>query len=132
MKTTNSKQVLSNLYALMMEINLHRDEEDVLNELLLKPDSQINTHLLKIRKLQTKLKAETNNSLFRSALSFLKEKGMEEIKALLSPAEHAQLVPLFRKFDELTSKDEQAILKDEQMLHLIEILKNRINENTGQ
>lgn len=38
MATLNPKQILSNLYGLMMEINYHRLDEEVLAELQQKPD----------------------------------------------------------------------------------------------
>ena len=57
METGNAKQVLSNLYGLMMEINLHRADEDILDELKNNPDPQIEKHLTNIRRLTTKYKA---------------------------------------------------------------------------
>jgi hypothetical protein len=132
MGTVNAKQVLSNLYGLMMEMNFHRADEDVLAELHTNPDTQIEKHLVKIKQLNEKLKAEANKVRFQKAIEqirILKQKGLDEIKKLIQPQEQEQLMPLFRKFEELTKEDEEAILEDQELLHLIEILKDRIDEN---
>lgn len=133
MATLNAKQVLSDLYGLMMEINYHRPDEEVKEELQQKPDAQLNMHLVKIKQLNAKLKAQANQERFKKAvdqIKVLKEKGLEELKRLISPQEQAQLVPLFRKFEELTEKDEAAIAEDQELLHLIEILKNKLDEDS--
>ena len=132
MATLNAKQVLSNLYGLMMEMNYHRNDEEVLAELEQTPDAQIENHLLKIRQITAKLKAQQNKYRFEKAIEqirVLKEKGIEELKRLINPSEQEQLIPLFRKFEELTSEDEAAILEDQELLHLLEILKNKIDDN---
>lgn len=133
MATLNTKQVLSNLYGLMMEINYHRPDEDVIDELRQKQDPQLDKHLLRIRQLTTKLKAKENQLRFEKALEHiakLKEKGLDELKKLISPQEQAQLVPLFRKFEELTEDDEASILEDQELLLLVEVLKNKIDEDS--
>jgi hypothetical protein len=133
MATLNAKQVLSDLYGLMMEINYHRPDEDVLEELQQKPDAQLEKHLVKIRQISAKLMAQANKERFQKAIEqirILKDKGLDELKKLISPHEQAQLVPLFRKFEELTEKDEAAIMEDQELLHLIEVLKNKIDEDT--
>lgn len=135
MGTVNAQKVLSNLYGLMMEINLHQSDEDILAELQANPDPQIEKHLLKIKQLNTKLKAQANKVRFEKAIEqikILKQKGLDEIKKLIQPHEQAQLIPLFRKFEELTQEDEAAILEDQELLHLMEILKDRIDENPEQ
>lgn len=132
MEIVNAKQVLSNLYGLMMEINLHRSDEEILSELQSVPDSQIEKHLLKIKQLNAKLKADANKLRFQKAvdqIKILKQKGFDEIKRLINPQEQAQLMPLFRRFEELTKEDEAAILADQELLYFIEILNNRIDEN---
>jgi len=131
----NAKQVLSDIYGLMMEINLHRADEDVLEDLKENPDPLIENHLLKIKQLKAKLKAEANRVLFQKAIEqikILKQQGIEEIKNIFNPEEQVQLMPLFRKFEELTKDDEAAILEDQELLYFMEILKNRIDENPEQ
>ena len=132
METLNAKQVLSNLYGLMMEMNYHRPDQEVLAELRENPDLHLEKHLTKIRQITAKLKAQQNQERFQRIIEQirdLKEKGLEELKKLIRPQEQAQLIPLFRKFEELTSEDEAAILEDQELLQLIEILKDRIDEN---
>ncbi len=60
------------------------------------------------------------------------QKGIEENIQLLQPQERIQLVPLFRKLEELTKDDETAILQDPELLQLIEILKDKLDENTSK
>jgi len=135
MATLNAKQVLSNLYGLMMEINYYRPDEEVQTELQENPDAQIEKHLVKIRQVKAKLKAQENSDRFQKAIDqirILKERGLDELRKLISPQEQAQLVPLFRKFEELTDKDEAAIMEDQELLHLIELLKNKIDEDPEQ
>lgn len=132
MVTLNAKQILSNLYGLMMEINYHRQDEDVITELNSNPDPQIEKHLLRIKQLTTRLKAEANKALFQRAfeqIKVLKQRGLEELKNLVKPQDQEKLIPLFRKFEELTEEDEAAILEDQELLHLLEILKERLDEN---
>jgi len=131
----NAKQVLSNLYGLMMEINIHRTDEELISELREYPDPQVENHLLKIKQLKVKLRAEENRVRYQQAIDqikILKQKGLEEIKKIFNTEEQVQLLPLFRKFEELTKEDEAAILEDQELLHFMEILKNRIDENPEQ
>lgn len=132
MATINARQILSNLYGVMMEINFHRTEEEVLSELQQSPDPIIEKHLIKIKQLSTKLNAEANRNSFHEALlqlKYLKERGSEELMKLFQPAEKQKLAPLFRRFEELTEKDEKAILEDQELLQLIKILKEKLHEN---
>lgn len=125
----NAKQILNNLYGLMMEINYHRTDEDVLAEYNEKSDAQVNSHLVKIRQISAKLQAEANKARYANAIeqiAKLKERGIEEFKKLFNPSEQAELVPMFNKFTELSKKDEVAILEDQEMLHFMEILKNKV------
>ena len=48
-----------------------------------------------------------------------------ELKKLLAPHEQVQLVPLFRKLEELT------ILEDQELLHLMEILKDKLDDKSN-
>ena len=133
MGTVSAKQVLSNLYGLMMELNLYRPDEDVLKELQINPDPQIEKHLVKIKQLNAKLKAQANVSRFQKVkeqVKALKELGLEEFKKLIQPHEETQLILLFGKFEEITEEDEASILEDQELLRLMEILNNRVNDNS--
>ncbi|MBS1753574.1 MAG: hypothetical protein KF741_13215 [Ferruginibacter sp.] len=129
----NTKEILNNLYGLMMEINFHRSDEDILAQLQTNPDQQIDKHLLKIKQLSSKLRAEANKIRFQKAIeqiTLLKQKGLDELKKFLKPQEQFQLVSLFSKFEELTSGDEAAILEDEELLNFMATLKDRLDEDT--
>lgn len=115
----------------MLEINYQQDDQDVLAELEAKPDLVVNNHLLKIKQLTAKFKAESNRQRYADAVSqlqLLKQKGIEEFKKLFSPGDQTKLVPMFNRFTELSQKDEQEILEDQEMLQFMEILKDRANE----
>ena len=135
MKNSSSTQILSNLYGLMMEINFYRLDEDVLSELAANPDPEINEHLLKVKQLNAKLKAQKNNEIFKNAieqLRLLKEKGLDEFKKLFSKEDQEQYVRLYRKFEELTKEDEALLLQDQELLIMLEKLKSKIDGNQNQ
>lgn len=130
---SHTKEILNNLYGLMMEINFHRSDEDILAQLQTNPDQQIDKHLLKIKRLSSKLRAEANKLRFQKAIeqiTLLKQKGIDELKKFLKPQEQFQLVSLFSKFEELTSGDEASILEDEELLSFMATLKDRLDEDT--
>lgn len=132
MATVNPKELLNNLYGLMMEINMNQAEEDVLEELNAAPDPFVEKHLRKVKQLSARFKAETNKQRYEAAikqLKLLKEKGLDELKRLIRPEHQVQLQPLFRKFEELTPEDEASIIEDQEMLSLMEILNKRIKED---
>ncbi len=132
MKTQDARKILSNLYGLMMEINYHREDEDVAQELQENPDTQIEMHLIRIKQITAKLKAEANQQRFAQAkekLRQLKESGLEGLKQLITPEEKIQFAPLFRKFEELNKEDEESILEDQELLKMLEILKKRIDDS---
>jgi len=135
MGTQNTKQILSDLYGLMMEINFHREDEEVLKELIENPDLQIEGHLLRVKQIKAKVRAEIIRLRFEKAkeqLLLLKEKGIEELQRLISPQERIQYAPLFSKFEEMTKDDEENIMEDQELLKMLELLNNKINENPEQ
>jgi hypothetical protein len=132
MGTQNTKQILSDLYGLMMEINYHREDVEVLKELQENPDPQIERHLNRIKQINAKVRVEANRIRFAKAkeqLEYLREKGIEAIQNLITPQERLQLAPLFSKFEEMSSEDEKDILEDQELLKMLEILNEKINEN---
>lgn len=133
METQNTKQILSDLYGLMMEINFHREDEEVFNELQENPDPQIEDHRVRIKQITAKMKAEANRIRFvrvKEQLALFKQKGIEEIQQLITPQERVKYAPLFRKFEELTKEDEEAIMEDQELLKLLEILNKRIDNDS--
>lgn len=132
MGTQNAKQILSDLYGLMMEINFHREDDEVLKELQENPDAQIEKHLLRIKQIKAKVRAEASHIRFARAieqLALLKEKGIDEIQRLITPQERIQYAPLFSKFEEMTKEDEANIMEDQELLKMLEILNKKMNEN---
>lgn len=135
MGTSNAKQILSDLYGLMMEINFHREDGEILRELQANPDPLIEKHLLRIRQINAKVRAAKNRNSFAKAkelLALLREKGIEEIQKLISPEERNQLAPLFSKFEKMTKEDEENIMEDQELLKMLEILNKKINEDPEQ
>ena len=128
----SAKQILSNLYGLLMELSFHADGPDVMDELSDNEKERVEQHLKKIKLLRTKYKAEVNKQYFQRAfeqIQALKEKGIEELKKLLKPEEQLDFVPLFRKFEEITESDKVSILEDTELLSMIELLKERVDES---
>lgn len=116
----------------MMEINYHRSDEDVLQELNDKPDPQLDKHLIKIKQLKAKLNAIANESRFQKAIEYLKvlkSKGLDEIRSSLTVEDQNTLIPLFRKFDSLSEEDEKEILEDSELLHYLEVLKDKLDSD---
>jgi len=133
METQNTKQLLSDLYGLMMEINFHREDDEVFIELQKNPDPQIEKHIVRIKQITAKIKAEANRIQFVRAkehLALLKQKGIEEIQRLITPQERVKYAPLFRKFEELTKEDEDSIMEDQELLKLLEILNKQIDNDS--
>lgn len=128
----NAKQILSNLYSLLMEMNFHMDGPELKGDLSDKERERINKHYQRIKLLKAKYKAEANKQFFKNAMQqiqALKEKGIEELKKLVKPEERQALVPLFRKFEEITENDEVSILEDTELLAFVELLKQRADES---
>lgn len=128
----SAKQILSNLYSLLMELNFHADGPAILEELNDSEKERVERHFKKIKLLKTKYKAEANKRYFQKAIEqikTLKEMGMEELKKILKPEEQLDLVPLFRKFEEITENDKASILEDTELLSMIELLKERMDES---
>lgn len=128
----NTKQILSNLYSLLMEMNFHGDGAELLADLSDAEKARIDKHYKQLRLLTTKYKAESTKQYFNKAIEqiqALKSKGIEELKKLLKPDEQNELIPLFRKFEDITENDKVSILEDTELLSLIELLKERSDES---
>ncbi len=133
MGTRNTKQILSDLYGLMMEINFHLEDEEVLKELNENPDKQVDKHLVRIKQISAQMKAKANLARFAKAkeqISILKQRGMEEIQKLISPEERVQYMPLFRKFEELTTEDQESIMEDQEFLKMLELLNKKTDDDS--
>ena len=128
----NAKQILSNLYSLLMEMNFHMEGPELIADLTTKEKERVDKHYKQVKLLKAKYKTEANKQYFYKAfeqIRELKEKGIEELQKLVKPNEQQALVPLFRKFEALTEQDKTSILEDTELLALIELLKQRVDES---
>lgn len=125
-------QILNNLYGLMMDINYHSEDIDVLEDLKAKPDAFVEDHLTRIKRAIAKNKAAAQRQFIDLALDqlrLLKEKGLEEISKLLTEEEQLEYAQLFRKFEGLSKDDEASILEDKQLLKLLERIRQPKDDN---
>lgn len=123
--------VLNHFYGLLIEMNFHRSADDAFLEKDYHDDAFIQKHLQQIKLRTAKYKAIQNKSSYTSLLAEirrLKEIGFEEIKKFLNPQEVVELQPLFRKFEELSKKDEASIAEDQELLQLIAALKEKLDK----
>jgi len=126
----SNAEILNHFYSLLIEMNFHRLEEDAFSEKQYRDDTFIQKHLQQIRLKTAKYKALLNRNRYTNILAEikrLKEIGFEEIKKLLNPDEAMQLQPLFRKFEEISKKDEASIAEDQELLQLISALKDKLD-----
>jgi hypothetical protein len=133
METNNALKTLRNLYGLLMEMNYHREPADFLNELDDK-DPFISEHLRNVLLHRTKSKAMLKKKkfeAFKEQFIKLKEVGIEKLQELFSPAERVEMVKLFRKFEELTEKDIDAINEDQDFLTFVSSIKDKLEEEDG-
>lgn len=130
MQKTNS-QILDHFQSLLMEINFHRPEEDVFSESGYQDDPFIQKHLRQIKLRMAKYKALQNKVGFKTLLDEirrLKAMSANEINKLLNPEQQLQLQPLFRKFEELSEKDEASMENDAELLQIISVLKEKLDQ----
>lgn len=128
----SNAQILDHFYGLLLEMNFHRPDEDVFEGKNYQDDPFILKHLRQIKLKSAKYKALHNKSGYLAILDEIKRLkaiGADELKKLLNPEQQQQLLPLFRKFEELTGKDEASIADDEELLQLIRALKNKLDQS---
>lgn len=127
----NNSQILDHFHRLLMEINFLRSEEDVFSESDYHEDVFIQKHLRQIKLKMAKLNAEQNKGGFKAILEEvrrIKAMGANELNKLLNPEQQLQLQPLFRKFEELSEKDEASIANDAELLQIISLLKDKLDK----
>lgn len=130
MQKSNS-QILEHFQNLLMEINFHRPEEDVFDEAGYQDNAFVQKHLRHIKLNIAKAKAEKNKGGFKAILEEvrrIKEIGAIEFNKLLNPEQQLQFQPLFRKFEELSEKDEASMANDIELLQIISVLKDKLEE----
>ncbi|MEN2400892.1 hypothetical protein GKZ90_0013995 [Flavobacterium sp. MC2016-06] len=132
MDAKNAVEILNNYYGLMIEINYHKPIEDYLDELD-NTSEFVNKHFDLIKLKQAKAKALFIKKRFinlQNEFQRLKQYGVEELKKLLGTKERQDLVPLFRKFEELSKNEESDIIDDNDFLDFIAVLKEKIDNET--
>ena len=130
MQKTNA-EILHHFYSLLLEMNFHEDEDEPATSEDL-ADPFIKKHLRKIKLRTAKNRAELKKETYRSILQEidrLRKFSMEELKKLLSPKETLQLQRLFSKFESLSIKDQESIADDEELLQLINALKDQMDKS---
>jgi hypothetical protein len=124
-------EILNHFYGLLLEVNFSRPDEDVFPNQEYMQDAFIMHHLQQIRIRSARYQATMNKSKYLLVLEEIKrlhEKGFDALKELLNPEEAMQLQPLFRRFEELTEKDEASIAEDQELLQLISKLKEKLDD----
>jgi hypothetical protein len=128
MQKTNA-EILHHFYSLLLEINFHEEDKVPTADDL--ADPFIQKHLRQIKLKIARNKAELKKSTYQSILEEidrLRKIGMDELKKLLTPREVLQLQPLFSKFESLSNKEKESIVKDEELLQLISALKDKLDK----
>ena len=126
----SNAEILNHFYGLLLEINFEQADDEVVSDNSAAADPFIQKHLQQVRLLSAKYKAFRTKKKYAAVVAEikkLKEFGLEEIKKLLNPQEVVQLMPLFRRFEELSEKDEASIAEDQEMLQLIDALKEKLD-----
>ena len=130
MDAKNAIEILNNYYGLMIEINYHKPAEDYLDQLE-NTSEFVNKHLDSVKLKQAKAKAIFIKKKYinlQSEFQRIKQYGIEELKKLLGTKERQDLVPLFRKFEELSKNEEVEIIDDNDFLDFIATLKEKLND----
>jgi hypothetical protein len=129
MQKTNA-EILHHFYSLLLEMNFHEENEAPTAEDF--ADPFIQKHLRQIKLKIAKHKAELKRSTYQSVLQEvdrLRKIGTDELKKLLTPKEILQLQPLFSKFESLSKKDQESIAEDQELLQLINALKDKLDKS---
>lgn len=132
MDAKNAVEILNNYYGLMIEINYHKPVEDYLDELE-NTSEFVNKHFDLIKLKQAKARALSTKKRYinlQNEFQKLKQYGVEELKKLLGTKERQDLVPLFRKFEELSKNEKSDIIEDNEFLDFIAVLKEKIDNET--
>lgn len=127
----NNSKILDHFYSLLIEINFLRPEEDVFAESGYQDDPFIQKHLRQIKLKMAKYRAQQNKGGFKAILEEIqriKAMGTNEINKFLNPEQQLQLQPLFRKFEELSKRDEASMVDDAELLQIIAAIKEKLDQ----
>lgn len=133
METSNELKALKNFYGLLMEMNYHKEPTDFVEELQ-EENPFISLHLKNVMLHRTKAKAILRMKKYialKEQFIELKKAGLDKLQELFAPKERAEMVKLFRKFEELTENDLESISNDQDFLIFISSLKDKIEGKDG-
>ncbi len=123
-------KTLRNLCGLFMEMNYHSEPSDFVDELN-DEDPFIAIHLKQVLLHKTKAKAILKKRKFeelKQKFIELKKVGLEKLQELFISSERVEMVKLFRKFEELTESDAEAINEDQEFLAFISLMKDKLKD----
>jgi len=132
MSNSSAKQIICNLYGLLMEANINKPDVEVLTDLNMMKNDFVEYQLAKFKQSRTKYNAVVQRNKFSEIqlqLNRLREVGYEKILALFTPQEKLQYQSCYNKFKELTDADEKSILQDTELLLFIKKIKEKIEDN---
>ena len=132
----NNKEIIKRLSELFEEAIIRLPDDDVANYVKENPNSEFDKHIMYIRRRNTKVKSELQQTLTAKAKeildSLISELGKNQFVAdLLAQPKYQKLAPqLFSKFENITEQDKEEMLKDEKFMELVKDLKEDL-KNEG-
>ncbi len=132
----NNSEIIKRLDEFFQEAIIKFPDEEVLEYVKQNPNPAFQKHLIYIRKLNTKAKAEFQKGVSAKAKeileSLISEIGKNElINRLLAQPKYKTLAPqLFSKFEDITDADKESMLTDRKFMELVRELKEDM-ENEG-
>ena len=127
----NNKFIVDKLYEIILEANLNKPDEEVLEEIQKYNDPDVDKYLNKIRFYRTKTKALVNRNRFYKAgeelLNLINSYG-DRLKELFSGEDYDLLLRFHRNYKGSTDKDKQSMLEDKKLLELLRKVKNNLDD----
>ncbi|MFN0213166.1 MAG: hypothetical protein ACKVT2_02835 [Saprospiraceae bacterium] len=131
-----NRELLDKLYQLMIEANLNRSEDEVLEELTLEEKTTLEDKLPFIRQMNVKAKAQLKRTQQTKAEQMVKNildqfKSGALLNNPMTRERHPRLAALYSKYQGLSENDRDEMLKDDFLLELLEEIKKE-NPETGE
>ncbi len=135
----NYYDILKHLDELFEEAIINFPDEEILEDLKQRPNSNFQKHLTHIKKLNTKAKATMQKRISNRAKEILdnliNEIGKNELLTkLLDQPKYQKLAPqLYSKFEEITEEDKESMLTDRKFMELVrELRKDLENDKNSE
>ncbi|WP_339706757.1 hypothetical protein [uncultured Kriegella sp.] len=132
----NNTETIKRLSELFEEAIIMLPDDDIANYVKENPNNDFNKHIMYIKRLNTKAKSEMQQSLTNKAKeileSLISEIGKNQfVETLLTQPKYQKLAPqLFSKFENISDKDKEEMLKDKRFMELVRELKEDL-KNEG-